>query len=192
MKKRKPNPYRPLTIYTLHDELMASDNKPLPQAQRTHHLSKMHLALHAMERMDAPTVNDWRLLSDAVEMMHALVTQGELQERNADGRTIASHWRGCRGEIIAVRDSAGLIDDAMQALGEAGGHHLQGKNLRLSGKGLEAVRNVLNDYTEAINTLPARTMIRCHRRCASSTQQRIFKNLPVPRMVLAQALAQAW
>ena len=51
MKKRKPNPYRPLTVYTLHDELMASDSQPLPQAQRTHHLGKMHLALHAMEQL---------------------------------------------------------------------------------------------------------------------------------------------
>lgn len=185
--KRKPNPYRPLTVYTLYDELMASDSQPLSQARRTHYLSKMHLALHAMEYLDAPTVNDWLLLSDTVEMMRALVTQGELPECNAHGRTIASHWRGCHGEIIAVRDSADLLDDAIQALGEAGRRHLQGKPLRLTGKGLEAVRNVLNDYTDAINTLPARTMIRCHRRCASSTQQRIFKGQPVPRMVLAQA-----
>jgi len=53
--------------------------------------------------------------------------------------------------------------DAITALAEAGKRHTQGKPLRLSGAGIQAVRAVLEDYASAIDVLPARTMIRAHR-----------------------------
>jgi hypothetical protein len=41
--------------------------------------------------------------------------------------------------------------------------------MRLDGPGLQAVRAVLEDYQAALECLPARTMVRCHR----ATEKRI-------------------
>jgi hypothetical protein len=75
--------------------------------------------------------------------------------------------------IIAWRPDVVIIDPKLQhrdrlrelttALAEAGKRNLQGKPLRLSGAGIQAVRAILEDYAAAIDVLSARTMIRAHR-----------------------------
>ena len=103
-------------------------------------------SLASIETKPNPTTDDWRVLSDAVNLMETLVAMGEVQ------------------------DDSGLLMDGVRALAEAGRRHMQqGQPIRLDAKGMHAVRAVLEDYSYALEHLPARTMIRCHR----ATEKRI-------------------
>lgn len=144
MKKRK-HPQARTRHYTLMHEISASPTEPLPQEWRTHQLTNMWDGLRDLEQHPNPDTSAWRVCSDAVNLMETLVEQGEVQ------------------------DAQGLLADAVAALAEAGKRHHAGGPLRLSGPGMQAVRAVLEDYSEVIAFLSARTMIRAHRK----TEQRI-------------------
>ena len=135
-KKRQPRPKR----YTLLDELAASPSQPLPLAWRTNQLTKMYEGLHNLEQGEDPQPNDWRLVSDAVNLVETLVV-----------------------EMKVCEDASGLLIDAITALAKAGKRSKAGQRLRLDGEGIMAVRSILSDYAELINLLSARTMVRCHR-----------------------------
>lgn len=129
----------PVTYTSLH-ELLASPTNPLPEATRRHQLTRMWGGLAAIERAPAPTRDDWRVCSDAVNLLEELVAVGEVQ------------------------DPDGLLPDAIEALAEAGRRHQEaGQPIRLSAAGIQTVRAVLEDYAAALEALPARTMIRAHR-----------------------------
>lgn len=145
-KKRQP---KRTPHYTLLHEISASALDPLPQFWRTTQLTAMWDGLAELEKAQNPGVENWRVCSDAVNLMETLVEQGE------------------------VVDAQGLLQDAIQALAEAGIRHRAGHPLRLSGPGMQAVRAVLEDYSEVIAALPARTMVRAHR----LTERRNFEIL---------------
>lgn len=134
--KRQPRPKR----YTLLDEMTASPTEPLPEAWRVGQLTKMYEALHQLEQGDDPQPDDWRLVSDAVNLVETLVV-----------------------EMKVCEDANGLLMDAITALAKAGKRSKAGQDLRLDGEGIVAVRSILRDYAELIDVLPARTMVRCHR-----------------------------
>ncbi len=134
--KRQPRPKR----YTLLDEMTASPTEPLPQAWRTHQLTKMYQGLHQLEQGEDPQPNDWRLVSDAINLVETLVQ-----------------------EMKVCEDGSGLLMDAITALAMAGRRNKEGKTLRLDGAGIVAVRAILQDYSDLIEVLPARVMVRCHR-----------------------------
>jgi len=134
-KKRQPRRKR----YTLIDEMMASPTEPLPKAWRVGQLTKMYDALHQLEQAPEATPNDWRLVSDAVNLVETLV------------------------EMKVCEDDSGLLMDAITALAMAGRRSKNEKSLRLDGIGIQAVRSILSDYAYLIDVLPARVMIRCHR-----------------------------
>ena len=138
MKKRKPQP-RP-KHYTIMDEMMASPTEPLPAAYRTHQLTRMYEGLNAMETAPAPTTDDWRVVSDAVNLMETLVV-----------------------EMNVCEDAGGLLMDAITALAVAGKRNMAGGTIRMDGTGIQAVRAILSDYADLLDVLSARTMIRCHR-----------------------------
>ena len=138
MKKRKPKP-RP-KHYTILDEMMASPTEPLPAAYRTHQLTRMYEGLNAMETAPAPTTDDWRVVSDAVNLMETLVV-----------------------EMKVCEDAGGLLMDAITALAVAGKRNMAGGTIRMDGSGIQAVRAILSDYSDLLDVLSARTMIRCHR-----------------------------
>ena len=128
------------TTYTLFDEISASSTEPMPALKRTHQLTRMWGGLAALETAATPGADDWRVCSDAVNLMETLVLMGE------------------------AADPDGLVDACAQALAQAGRRHKeQGAALRLTGPGLKDLRGVLEDYAEALGTLPARVMVRCHR-----------------------------
>lgn len=129
---------RPMT-YSHLDALNASATEPTPSASRVHQLSRMYQGLRAIETADAPDVDDWRVCSDAVNLMETLV----------DG--------------ALAQDSSGLLADAVTALANAGRRHRAGGQIRLDGAGITAVRSVLEDYAAVLEQLPHRTMIGCHR-----------------------------
>ncbi len=138
MRKRKPIP-RP-KHYTIMDEMMASPTEPLPAAYRTYQLTRMYQGLHSMETAPAPTTDDWRVVSDAVNLMETLVV-----------------------EMKVCEDSSGLLMDAITGLALAGKRNMAGGSIRMDGAGIKSVRAILSDYAELLDVLPARVMIRCHR-----------------------------
>jgi hypothetical protein len=131
--------------YSLVDEMMASPTEPIRKDLRLHQLTRMWQALASIEKAPKPTTEDWRLCSDAVNLMESLV------------------------EMDVVVDASGLLQDAVTALAMAGQRSQAGQGIRLDGAGIVAVRAVLEDYSVVVETIPARTVIRCHRR----TERRI-------------------
>jgi hypothetical protein len=108
----------------------------------------MYEGLAAMEKAPSPTTDDWRVVSDAINLMETLLL-----------------------EMKVCEDASGLLMDAVTALAMAGKRNLAGGAIRLEGAGIQAVRAILEDYATLLNVLPARTMIRCHR----LTEQRIHE-----------------
>ena len=125
--------------YGLIDELMASPTEPAPAASRRHQLLVMLQGLANMEQAVQPTTNDWRVVSDAVNLMESLVDMG------------------------VVEDNSGLLMDAVTAMAQAGRRHRAGGQIRLDGPGIQAVRAVLEDYAAVLEAVPHRTIVRCHR-----------------------------
>lgn len=180
MKKHK----KPKTVYvyrySLIDVMMASPTQPLPESHRTHQLMRMHQGLDAMEKAPEPSTDDWRVVSDAVNIMETLVTSGDLFETKINQETgeaykapIPGMWYGCDGQPVHIIDSSGLLSDAVTAMALAGKRHKAGGNIRLDGAGIQAVRGVLADYSDLLDALPARTMIKAHR----ETERRIHEIL---------------
>ena len=147
-KKRRPEPTY-VYQYTHWDILLASPVDPLPADHRIHQLTRMYQGLHAIETSPAPTTDDWRVCSDAVNLMETLIA------------------------MKVVEDSTGLLMDAITALAMAGRRHMTGGNIRLDAQGIHAVRAVLEDYAAVIQQVPARTMLQAHRK----TEHRIHEIL---------------
>jgi hypothetical protein len=130
--------------------MMASPTEPLPLAWKTYQLTRMYEGLAAMEKAPSPTTDDWRVVSDAVNLMETLIETMQVCE-----------------------DSSGLLMDAITAMAHAGRRNTAGGAIRLDGAGIQAVRAVLEDYAALLDVLPARTMIHCHR----LTEKRIHEML---------------
>ena len=143
MTRSRANP-RP--TYSMIEVLLASPTEPMPATKRVHELTRMWQGLAAIERGQAPTLDDWRTCSDAVNIMETLIC-----------------------EMKVCQDSSGLLDDATAALASAGRRHRDQLPIRLNAAGIQAVRAVLEDYAELLEQLPARTVIQAHR----LTEQRI-------------------
>ena len=131
--------------YTTMDVLLASPIKPTPIDARRHQLTRMWGGLASIESGPNPTTDDWRVCSDAVNLMETLVTQG------------------------IIEDSRGLLADAVVALAKAGTRAREGHQLRLDSTGIQTVRAVLEDYADLLDVLSHRTMVACHR----ATERRI-------------------
>ena len=127
-------------VYSMLDEMMASPTEPLAQEKRQYQLLRMYEGLRALEIAPEPSTEDWRVVSDAVNLMETLILEMKICE-----------------------DASGLLMDAITAMAKAGQRNLAGGAIRLDGPGIQAVRAVLRDYAELIEVLPARTMVRCHR-----------------------------
>ena len=137
-------------VYSMLDEMMASPTEPLTQEKRQYQLLRMYEGLRALEIAPEPSTEDWRVVSDAVNLMETLILEMKICE-----------------------DASGLLMDAITAMAKAGQRNLAGGAIRLDGPGIQAVRAVLRDYAELIEVLPARTMVRCHR----LTEKRILNIL---------------
>lgn len=137
MKRRRPAQPR---TYTLLDELAASPTDPMPADRRLHQLTRMWQGLAALETAPEPTRDDWRVVSDAVNLLETLV------------------------EMQVLEDGQGLLQDAVASMAAAGKRAIRGATIRLDGQGIRAVRAVLEDYAAAIEILPARVMVRAHRK----------------------------
>jgi len=152
-RKRPSKPVRVYTYSTL-DIMFASPTEPMPADFRRHQLTRMYAGLHALETAPEPTTDDWRVCSDAVNLMETLITEG------------------------VCEDASGLLQDAITALAMAGKRHRAGRQIRLDGPGIAAVRAVLEDYASVLEVLPERAMKQCHR----MTEKRIHEILAGKRL----------
>lgn len=143
---KKPRKKGQQTTYSFLDELMASPMDPMPEAKRLHQLTRMYQGLRALELDATPTTEDWRVCSDAVNLLETLILQGHMQ------------------------DVDNLLPDATHAMAMAGKRHIQGQRLGLSGDGMQAIRQCLDNYAEALGALSARDIIKAHR----ATERRIL------------------
>ena len=125
--------------YSMWDAMLASPTEPMNEKQRRHQLTRMWQGLAALETAAEPTRDDWAVCSDVVNLMETLIESGRVEDTN------------------------NLLFDAIRALAEAVERSFAGKPIRWSGVGIQAVRAVLEDYAMVLETLPARTMIHCHR-----------------------------
>jgi len=159
MKRKKQS--KPVYVYryTLFDVVLASPSQPLAEHLQRHQLTRMHGGLESMEKAPVPTTDDWRVVSDAVNLMETLVNNGP--------------WFDCDCDPVEITDASGLLQDAVTAMAMAGKRHRAGGNIRLDGAGIQAVRAVLEDYRDLLEVLPARTMIKAHR----ETERRIHEIL---------------
>lgn len=160
--RRHKRPQTPVhaSTYTVLDELMASATQPLDEAKQRYQTDRMRQALRNIETAPAPTATDWRLCSDAVNLMETLLTQGNVLQ---GGQPLPGWWLDCDGDAVQVVDYQGLLPDAIEAMAMAGRRKFSHGTIRLDGKGLVAVRGLIDDYASLIATLPARTTIRTHR-----------------------------
>lgn len=138
MRKRKI--IRAQKVYTIMDEMMASPTEPLVAEKRQYQLLRMYGGLRSLETAPQPSTEDWRVVSDAVNLMETLIL-----------------------EMKVCEDTSGLLMDAITAMAKAGQRNLAGGAIRLDGAGMQAVRAVLRDYSEVLDAVSARTMVRCHR-----------------------------
>jgi hypothetical protein len=157
MKKRRHSPARKRT-YTLLHEISASQTETLPKDWQASQLSSMWDGLALLKSGNA-TTDDWRICSDAVNLMETFITEGP--------------WLDCSGDLVEIKDSQGLLMDAVTSMAIAGKRHKGGEMLRLLESEHPAVAGLLEDYAALIAVLPQRTMIRCHR----LTEQRIHEIL---------------
>lgn len=141
MKRKKHHPIR----YTMMDVMMASPDKPMDASKRRHQLTRMWDGLASIETAPAPSTEDWRVCSDAVNLMETMVN------------------------MQIVEDANGLIDDAVTALALAGRRHMKNGVIRLDAQGMQAVRAVLEDYASVIEQVSERMLIQVHR----NTEKRI-------------------
>ncbi|MEY5098194.1 MAG: hypothetical protein RJA36_913 [Pseudomonadota bacterium] len=135
------------TTYTMMDELMASPTQPIDGHRRLHQLTRMWEGLAAMESAENPTPDDWRVVSDAVNLRETLIAEG------------------------VAMDPAGLLQDATAGMTRAGRRMPDDGKIRLDGEGMKAVRAILEDYADLLEVLPARIVIRAHRKTEKRIQE---------------------
>ena len=128
-----------MLTYSHWQVLFASPDQPLPKAKRVYQLTRMYEALRNLEKSPKPKDDDWHCLSDCTMLMDALKKMGEIQ------------------------DPEGLIEEAYEALGRSAYRRMNGQSFRLNGPDIQLLRCVLAVYSDALDTLPARTMLMAHR-----------------------------
>lgn len=143
------------------DVLLASPIDPMPETHRRHQLTRMWNGLRSMELDENPSYDDWEVVSNALNMMETLVEMG---------------W---------AKDEGGLIEDAVYELAVSGQRHVDtGAPIRLSGKGIQTIRALLEDYASALEELPHRTMMSCHRLTEKRVQDILAKRVQTHDVVI--------
>lgn len=128
-----------MPTYSMLDAMMASPTEPLPIEKRMYQLMAMWQAMDNITKAEKPSIRDWEDVADGLNMMESLRDMG------------------------VVEDKENLIGQAMEAMGKSGVRSLNGANIRLDGKSITLIRGILEDYCDALEALPARTIISAHR-----------------------------
>ena len=125
----------------------ASAIKPLPEWQMNFHLTKVNAGLQDLQLADGVQIEGWEAVSDAINILASL------------------------GELGLISDASGEIDRAKNAMGEAGERYLANGALRLSGPGVQTVRQLLEDYEEVVRGLTERQFLQACRNAAKRIRE---------------------
>jgi hypothetical protein len=133
------------TTFGLLDQMLASATAALPEAKRVSQTLQMRAAFDNIIKGRTPSVDDWRTLSDAINLTETLCSLG------------------------LCADTSGLLTDAVAAMVRLATRHQNGQPMRLDAAGIEAVCATLESYEIAIESITEREWVKCHR----ITEQRI-------------------
>lgn len=103
------------------------------------HLGAVNAGLDAMQHADGVQIDGWGAVSEAINILAAM------------------------GELGMITDATGEIDRAKNAMGEAGERYHKTGALRLSGAGLQTVRQLLEDYEDVVRGLTERQFLQACR-----------------------------
>ena len=126
--------------YSVMDAMMASPDRPMKEERRQYQLMNINTALYSIERAENPTTEDWKIISQAINMMEMLVEMG------------------------FAKDEDGLIQDAINSMATMAQRYKDKNAMRFSGNEMKAIRGIVEDYQTMIENLDERTMIYCHRK----------------------------
>jgi len=125
--------------YSVMDAMLASPDHPMKEERRQYQLMVIRTALYSIERADNPSVDDWKIISQAINMMEMLVEMG------------------------FAKDEDGLIQDAIDSMATAAQRYKDKNVMRFTGSEMNVIRGIVDDYQTMIENLDERTMIYCHR-----------------------------
>jgi hypothetical protein len=125
--------------YSVMDAMLASPEHPMKEERRQYQLMVIRTALYSIERADNPSVDDWKIISQAINMMEMLVEMG------------------------FAKDEDGLIQDAIDSMATAAQRYKDKNVMRFTGSEMNVIRGIIDDYQTMIENLDERTMIYCHR-----------------------------
>jgi hypothetical protein len=122
------------------DAMLASPDHPMKEERRQYQLMVIRTALYSIERAENPSVEDWKIISQAINMMEMLVEMG------------------------FAKDEDGLIQDAIDSMATAAQRYKDKNVMRFTGSEMNVIRGIVDDYQTMIENLDERTMIYCHRK----------------------------
>jgi hypothetical protein len=125
--------------YTVMDAMLSSPDHPMKEERRQYQLMVIRTALYSIERADKPSIEDWKIISQAINMMEMLVEMG------------------------FAKDEDGLIQDAIDSMATAAQRYKDKNVMRFTGSEMNVIRGIIDDYQTMIENLDERTMIYCHR-----------------------------
>jgi len=133
--------------YSVMDAMMASPDHPMKAQRRDYQMMIIRTSLASIERAENPTTDDWKIISQAINMMEMLVEMG------------------------FAKDEDGLIKDAIDAMASSAQRYKDKKVMRFSGNEMKVIRGIIDDYQTMIENLDERTMIYCHRKTEMRLQE---------------------
>ena len=133
--------------YSVMDAMMASPDHPMKAQRRDYQMMIIRTSLASIERAKNPTTDDWKIISQAINMMEMLVEMG------------------------FAKDEDGLIKDAIDAMASSAQRYKDKKVMRFSGNEMKVIRGIIDDYQTMIENLDERTMIHCHRKTEMRLQE---------------------
>ena len=120
--------------YTHFDELLANPVNPFPVEKQTYFLTRIYEALDAITA--EPDIENWRTLADVINLLTTLVE-----------------------DMDVLEDSEKIIQQAKDVIRQA----FESGNRSLSAIDSGIIHALVESLEEAVQTLPARTVIRAHR-----------------------------
>ena len=133
--------------YSVMDAMMASPDHPMKAQRRDYQMMIIRTSLASIERAENPSTDDWKIISQAINMMEMLVEMG------------------------FAKDEDGLIKDAIDAMASSAQRYKDKKVMRFSGNEMKVIRGIIDDYQTMIENLDERTMIHCHRKTEIRLQE---------------------
>lgn len=137
-----------------------STRKPVSAPYLQKHINAARQCVEALVNGIGKGNDEWRVLSDVVNMSETFVTHK------------GGVWKGCDLKPVTLADTDGVINDGIGALAEAGMLHLHnGGDIRVCSKGAAMLMDLIDCYEEILQTLPHSEI----EKCRNITNRRILE-----------------